>query len=236
MKYTFDLHVHSCLTPYAADYMTPKFIADECALEGYDIIAVTDYNSCGNSAAFQAAAEAKGILAIPGMELCLREDAHVICLFPSLEKALEFSDLVRGKLPHLENNPAIFGPQILMDEQDNTVGEETAFLVGSCDIGVYEIVDLVNQYGGVVYPAHLELHAYSVLSNLGLWDPAMNFHLVEVTPDCPEEFFDAVPFLSGVRHITGSNARTVEEIPPVSQTMELPERTAQAVIDWLKAR
>jgi len=235
MEYTFDLHLHSCLTPYADETMTPQLIATECALEGYDIVALTDYNSCGNSAAFQAAAETQGILAIPGMELCLREDAHVICLFPTLEQAQAFSALVRTKLPNVENNPEVFGHQTLVDENDQILGEETAFLVGACDIGVYEIVDLVELFGGVVYPAHLELHAFSLLSNLGLWDPAMKFHLAEVTPDCPPEFFDSVPGLSGIRRITGCNARRVEEIPPVGQTMELPELTAQAVIDWLKA-
>jgi len=236
MNYSFDLHFHSCLTPYGDEHMTPQLIATECSLEGYDIVALTDYNTCGNCAAFLAAAEAKGLLAIPGMELCLREDAHVICLFPSLERALSFEKLVRSKLPDIENNPDVFGHQTLVDEFDQVIGEDSAFLVGSCDIGAYEIVDLVEQYGGVVYPAHLDLNAYSVLSNLGLWDPAMKFHLVEVTANCPDNFFDAVPFLSDVRHITGCNAHSVEEISPVHQVMDLPERTVQAVFDWLKAR
>ena len=58
MNYTFDLHLHSCLSPYGGEDMTPKGIADLCAALGYDIVALTDYNSCGNSAAFQAAADA----------------------------------------------------------------------------------------------------------------------------------------------------------------------------------
>ena len=58
MNYSFDLHLHSCLSPYGGEDMTPFNIASMCALAGYDIVALTDYNSCGNSAAFQAAAEA----------------------------------------------------------------------------------------------------------------------------------------------------------------------------------
>lgn len=233
MKYSFDLHIHSCLTPYGGDAMTPKNIAKMCALAGYDIVALTDYNSCGNSAVFQAAAEAEGLLAVPGMELCLREDAHVICLFPDLERALAFSEEVRGKLPALENNPDIFGSQILVNESDEPVGQDTAFLVGACDVGAYEIIPLVEQYGGVVFPAHLDSDAYSLLSNLGLWDPDMGFKLVEVSPNCPESFWQK-PGLDGVRHITGCNAHTIDQIPNHAQTMDLPERTAQAVIDWLK--
>ncbi len=234
MNYSFDLHIHSCLSPYGADDMTPKNIVAMCASNGYDIVALTDYNSCGNSAVFQAAAEEKGLLAVPGMELCLREDAHVICLFPTLEKAFEFEKLVRSKLPALENDPDVFGTQLLVDENDQVVGSDSAFLVGSCDIGAYEIVPLVEQYGGVVFPAHLDSGAFSVLSNLGLWDPDMGFPLVEVSVQCPESFFAIDPGLSGVRHITGCNAHTLSQIPPNHQVADLPEKTAQAVIDWLK--
>lgn len=233
MTYSFDLHIHSCLSPYGSENMSPKNIASMCALTGYDIVALTDYNTCGNSAAFQKAAEAQGLLAVPGMELCLREDAHVICLFPDLENALAFSDMVRGKLPNLENNPKIFGDQVLMDENDGVLGNDTAFLVGAADIGAYEIVALVEQYGGVVYPAHLDSDSYSLLANLGLWDPDMGFKLAEVSLNCPDSFY-AKPGLEDLRFIKGCNAHTFDELPNHYQTMELPERTVQAVIDWLK--
>ena len=233
MNYSFDLHIHSCLSPYGGDAMTPKTIAGMCAHAGYDIVALTDYNSCGNSTAFQRAAEAEGLLAVPGMELCLREDAHVLCLFPDLERALAFSDHVRGKLIALENDPDIFGSQILMNEHDEVLGQETAFLVGSADIGAYEIVALVEQYGGVAIPSHLDGDAYSLLSVLGLWDDCMGFKVADVSMDCPDSFIQR-PDLSSLRFIKGCNAHTIDRIPNQYQTMELPERTAQAVIDWLK--
>lgn len=233
MNYSFDLHIHSCLTPYGGDAMTPKNIAEMCSRSGYDIVALTDYNSCGNSAAFQKAAEAEGMLAVPGMELCLREDAHVICLFPDLERALAFSDLVRSKLPQLENNPAVFGSQTLVDENNQVLGQDSAFLVGAADIGAYEVVSLVEQYGGVVFPAHMDSSAYSLLGMLGLWDPDMGFRLAEVSLNCPDSFCQRKD-LSGLRFIRGCNAHTIDVIPNQSQVMDLPERTAQAVIDWLK--
>lgn len=233
MDLTFDLHIHTCLSPYGGEHMTPDYIASVCAMSGYDVVAVTDYNTCGNSAAFQKAAEAHGLLAIPGMEICLREDAHAICLFPDLDKALAFSDLVRSKLPQIENVPDIFGQQTLMDEAGNVLGHDTAFLVGSCDIGAYEIVAAVEQFGGVVFPSHLDGDAYSLLSTLGLWDDGMGFRLAEVSMDCPGAFF-STPGLENLRFIRGSNANTIDRIPLPSQTMNIPERTAQAVIDWLK--
>ena len=213
--------------------MTPKNISTMCAHAGYDIVALTDYNSCGNSAAFQKACEAVGLLAVPGMELCLREDAHVLCFFPDLERALAFDRYVRGKLTTLENNPDIFGTQVLMDENDQVLGQDTAFLVGSADIGAYEIAALVEQYGGVAIPSHLDSNSYSLLSNLGLWDDDMGFKVAEVSMDCPDTFCKRKD-LSGLRFIKGCNAHTIDVIPNQYQTMDLPERTAQAVIDWLK--
>lgn len=233
MKYSFDLHLHSCLSPYGGEAMTPKNISAMCAHAGYDIVALTDYNSCGNSAAFQKACEAEGLLAVPGMELCLREDAHVLCLFPDLEHALAFSDYVRGKLTDLNNDPDIFGPQVLMNENDQVLGQDTAFLVGSTDIGAYEIAALVAQYCGVAIPAHLDSDSYSLLSNLGLWDAEMGFRVAEVSLNCPNSFC-ARPGLSDLRFIRGCNAHTIDQIPNQYQTMELPERSAQAVIDWLR--
>lgn len=232
MNYAFDLHIHSCLSPYGGEAMTPKNIAEMCARSGYDIVALTDYNSCGNCAAFRKAAEAEGLLAVPGMELCLREDVHVICLFPDLERALEFSALIRSKLPDLENDPKIFGSQTLVNEHNQVLGQDTAFLAGSADIGVYEIKALVEQYGGAVYPAHLDGDAYSLLGALGLWDVGMGFRLAEISIDCPDSFCQRED-LAGLRFIRGCNAHTIDAIPNQAQVMDLPERTAQAVINWL---
>ena len=46
-----------------------------------------------------------------------------------------FSALVREKLPPLKNNPAVFGPQIYMDEEDRALGEEDAFLEMGKELG-----------------------------------------------------------------------------------------------------
>ena len=52
MKYYYDLHLHSCLSPCGSEDMTPVNLAAMCALAGLDIVALTDHNTCGNCAAF----------------------------------------------------------------------------------------------------------------------------------------------------------------------------------------
>ena len=50
MKYFVDLHIHSALSPCAADDMTPNNIVNMSMLKGLDFIAVTDHNSAKTAA------------------------------------------------------------------------------------------------------------------------------------------------------------------------------------------
>lgn len=233
MKLAFDLHLHSCLSPCGDQEMTPANIAGMCALAGLNVVALTDHNSSRNCAAFEQAAHKYGMLAIPGMELCTREEVHMVCLFPALEQALAFSDYVGSKLPPIPNNPKIFGHQILMDSGDTVLGEETLLLAGAADIGLYEIPNLMEKYGGLSFPAHIDRHSNSLLSQLGLWTPDLDFPLAEVTRYCLPDLFKRAD-LQGLRYISASDAHDLTQISDAHQYMDLPEKTTQAVLDWLK--
>ena len=79
--------------------MTPANIVGMAMIKGLDVIAVTDHNSCKNCPAVMSVAKEYGILVIPGMELCTIEDIHVLCLFNSLEAAMDFDGFVSVVLP-----------------------------------------------------------------------------------------------------------------------------------------
>ena len=229
----FDLHLHSCLSPCGSDDMTPADIAGMCALAGYDVVALTDHNTVRNCAAFCKAAEHYGILALPGMELTTAEEVHVICLFPDLEQAEGFGACVSRCLPPRKNDPEFFGHQLVMDEEDNVVDEEEGLLIAAADIPLCEVRALAERYGGVAYPAHIDHASFSVLSNLGCWMPEAGFSLAELSPTCPEGFTER-PDLKGLRFVTGCDAHYLDEIPDPVQSMRLPERSAAAVLDWLR--
>ena len=95
MKFAYDFHIHSCLSPCGDDDMTPQNIANMAKIMGYDIIALTDHNTCLNCPALMKVGEEIGLTVIPGMELCTSEEVHIVCLFPSLDDALRFSEHVR---------------------------------------------------------------------------------------------------------------------------------------------
>ncbi len=109
MKLYYDLHMHSCLSPCGADDMTPSNIAGMAALAGQKIVALADHNTTKNCPAFIHTAQSNGLLALPAMELTTREEAHVLCLLPSLEAADEFDRYVYARLPDIKNRPEIFG-------------------------------------------------------------------------------------------------------------------------------
>ena len=69
--YFYALHIHSCLAPCADDDMTPANIAGMAALQGLNLVALTDHNSCKNCPAFFEAAKKQGIIPVAGMELTI---------------------------------------------------------------------------------------------------------------------------------------------------------------------
>lgn len=213
--------------------MTPANIAGMCALAGLDVVALTDHNSSRNCAALERAARQYGLLVIPGMELCTREEVHVVCLFPELERALAFSDYVGSKLPDIPNDPKVFGAQILMDWDDAVQGEETLLLAGAADIGLYEVPGLMEKYGGLAFPAHIDRPSNSLLSQLGFWMPDLEFPLAEVSRYCPPDLFERRD-LNGLRYISACDAHDLTQIPDAHQYMDVERKDAEAVINWLK--
>ena len=234
-QYGFDLHIHSCLSPCAENSSQPAVMAGMFALSGFKIAALTDHNSSGNCAAFLKACEFYGILGIPGMELNTSEEVHVVCLFKTLEGAMEFSDTVYKSLPDIKNRSNIFGQQLFADAEGNVTGEEEKLLISASGIGIYQAKALAESCGGIAYPAHIDRSSNSLLSNLGMWDPDMGFSLAELSMACPEGFTDTRKDLKGLRTIRGSDAHRIEQIPlSPGQFMDLPELSTDAVFEWLR--
>ena len=233
-NFYYDLHLHSCLSPCGSDEMTPADLAAMCHLAGLDVVALTDPNTCGNCAAFRRAAERWGLLALAGMELCTREDIHVVCLFPTVEGAERFeAEAVAPRLPPMANDPAVFGRQLRMDDRDGVLGEDPRLLAAGAGIGLEEVPGLVRAYGGAAFPAHIDRPSFSLLGVLGLWDPDLGFPVAELSRSCPPGF-TARPDLAGVRFITNSDAHYLDRVWGAEHAMDLPERTAEAAVAWLR--
>ena len=237
MKLCYDLHLHSCLSPCGDNDMTPYNLVNLAKLFGYDIIALTDHNSCKNCGSAIKVGEEVGITVVPGMELCTSEEIHNICLFPTLEKAMAFSDYIYGTLPMIKNREKIFGEQLIMDETDTVLGKEDILLTTASSVSVDELSDLVDKYDGVCYPAHIDRNSYSIISSLGDFSPEMKVRCFELTPKAKaEDYLEKYPATKGKLIIRSSDAHYLENMREPEFIIDLPENSAEALIEYLKGR
>ncbi|MBO7740661.1 MAG: PHP domain-containing protein [Clostridia bacterium] len=175
MKLYYDLHMHSCLSPCADDDMTPMNMAGMGMLKGLSVMALTDHNSCRNCPAFFKACEGYGIVPIAGMELSTAEDVHMVVLFPTLEAALSFEAALEEHRMATENDPAIFGNQLVMNEKDEVISEFSPLLIAATDLWMGEAVEMVRSFGGVIYPAHIDRDSNGIIAMLGDIPPEYAF-------------------------------------------------------------
>ncbi len=179
-KYFYDLHIHSCLSPCGDDDSTPNSIAGMGQLNGLNVMALTDHNTCKNCPAFFEAAKRYGILPIAGMELTTAEDIHAICLFPTLDAAMEFDRELDSKRIKIPNRVDIFGNQLICDSEDNIIGKEEFLLSNATTIGLEEAPSFVESFGGICYPAHIDRDSNGVIAVLGAFPQSPVFTCAEV--------------------------------------------------------
>ena len=160
--------------------MTPANIVGMAFLNGLNVIALTDHNTCKNCAAAITHGNNYGVIVIPGMELTTAEEVHVVCLFPTLDDAMAFDAYVYEHLLPVKNREEIFGKQQIMDENDQVIGTVENLLINATDIYFDDVFDLVASYNGVAFPAHVDKSSTSLLSNLGFVPPGSTFKCAEI--------------------------------------------------------
>jgi len=179
-KYYYDLHIHSCLSPCGDNDSTPNNIAGMGEINGLNIMAVTDHNTCKNCPAFFTAAKRHGIIPVAGMELTTSEEIHFVCLFEELNTAMEFDSIVSKRIIRVKNRVDIFGEQLILDQDDNIIGSEEYLLSNATNISLEEAYGIVNSLNGIIYPAHIDRSSYGILSVLGAFPDTPKFSVAEV--------------------------------------------------------
>lgn len=223
-RYYYDFHIHSCLSPCADNDMTPNNIAGMAALAGLNIVALTDHNSCRNCPAFFAAAKKQGIIPVAGMELTTSEDIHIVCLFETLEDALQFDKAVDSYRIRVKNRTDIFGDQLLMDENDAVIGTEEDLLSNATQLSLDDVPTLVEQFQGVCYPAHVDRESNGILATLGMFPPTPHFALAELHDMTKREVLRPMhPQLEQMLLLNGSDAHYLWDIRDKEHFLELED-------------
>lgn len=161
--------------------MIPELVFAQALKNQVKVLAITDHNSTGNLPAFLRQYPPE-LWVIPGMEVQTKEEIHLICLFPSLEPAMEWGRTVRSLLPPVRNDKGYFGPQVILDEKGVSCGEEELLLLNSISLSLEETVAQVRSLGGLIYPAHIDRPAFSIISQIGFIPAALEFKVLEISP------------------------------------------------------
>ncbi len=234
MKYFCDLHLHSALSPCGDEDMTPNNIVNMASLCGLDIIAVTDHNTVGNVEAVANAAKNLPLTVVPGMELETVEEAHFVCLFPTIEVAKEFEAWLSAFRLPIKNKPEIFGEQLYLDENDEITGREERLLTTAVTCSIYDVVPVIKSLNSAIFPSHVDKSSYSVISNLGTVPDDLGFTTVEISKNITKE--DALknfPYLSKYQIISNSDSHYLDSFYDTQNPIELSEPTAKALIEKL---
>lgn len=223
-RYYYDLHIHSCLSPCGDDDMTPNNIAGMGTLNGLNIMALTDHNTCKNCPAFFKAAKKNGIIPVAGMELTTAEDIHVVCLFPELETAMAFDEFVHSHRILIPNRTDIFGFQQIMDENDEVVGEEEFLLSNATDIMIDDAYKTVLSHGGICYPAHVDREANGIIATLGTLPEYMPFRVAEFhDADKIEDYKTKYSAIDGKQLVVSSDAHFLWDIKEKKEYFDIDD-------------
>ncbi|MBQ4518478.1 MAG: PHP domain-containing protein [Clostridia bacterium] len=235
MKVKCDLHLHSALSPCGDMDMTPNNIVNMAVLNGLDIIALTDHNSVGNVRAVLECAQDKPLCVVPGLELETVEEAHFVCLFPTIEQAEQFIEFLEPYRMPIENRPDIFGEQAYMNAQDEIVWHEPQLLTTALGCSVYDAAPVVFSLGGAMVPAHVDKQSYSIISNLGMVPEDLGFKTVEISKNTTkEEALSRFPYLESYRLITDSDAHYLWDMYEEQNVLELEEISAKCLVETLR--
>ena len=166
-RYLADLHIHSVLSPCGNSGMTPRNIILKAKEKGLSIIGISDHNSTLQAAVVKKLGDQHGIYVLCGAEVSTREDIHCLAFFRDLNFLSRFQQYIDTHLMRVQNDPADFGEQLLMDENDMVTGSLDFLLGSSLDEGIDEVEKVIHSLDGLLIPSHINRPRNSLLSQLG---------------------------------------------------------------------
>ncbi len=229
MSFYYDLHIHSALSPCGDEDMTPNNIVNMAYIKGLDVIAITDHNSCRNARAVMTAGKGK-VKVIPGMEVTTSEEVHALCYFSNIDAAEDMGEFIYQHMQGVKNDPEIFGRQLVMNENDEIVGEEEKLLVNAVNLDIYEVSAAAKSRGGLFVPAHIDKSSYSITSNLGFLPPDLVVDGLEITE---RGLGQHASTYADYGVLTSSDAHYLENIAEQSRELGKNDKLAQKILEFL---
>lgn len=150
LKCDFHLHTPASLC-YKDRKVTPEIWVQTCLDQQLDCVAVTDHNTNGWIDAIKNAAQSTSLTVFPGVELtCDTSKVHLLVIFDTNKTGQDVYDfLIRCGINH-----------------DDFASSDV-----SCKKSCLDIIDIANEAGAIVIPAHIdEFNGLGLLSKKSIKD------------------------------------------------------------------
>ena len=120
------------------------------------------------------------------------------------------------------------------DTLDEICGTVPNLLINATDISFEGLWELVRGFGGVMFPAHVDKTANSLIANLGFIPPDSKFVTAEVKDlGKLHRVRRENPYLEGCRIISDSDAHYLEDIHEPQLRLQVRERSVRGVLEVL---
>lgn len=236
MKYYYDLHIHTALSPCGQEWMSPNNILNMANLKGLDFIAICDHNSVKQLINFDLLSSSYDMVVIPAIEVTVNEGYHVVCYFPSFMAAYEFGNIITNHLNNIPHDSVLKGEQVIFDYNDGfSHFAEDITLHQNTNLTIPMLKKYVKQFDGMMMLAHIERYDPKIYSEVETIYQDM-FDLIEINARSNmEPIMEAHPFLKDYLIIRDSDAHSLEYINEPIFEIELKEKTIKGLFDYIRS-
>jgi PHP family Zn ribbon phosphoesterase len=157
-------------------------------------------------------------------------------LFGSLENTSAMQEYVYAHLKG-ENQPTVFGHQVIVNENDEVLGEDSHLLIGATELSLHDIAVKIHDLGGVCIASHVDRPAFGVINQLGFIPPDLLLDGVEVSYRVPlGEARKTIPGMMNLPCISSSDAHFPDDIGKVKTVFVLAAPTLAEIRLALKSQ
>ena len=221
-----DLHIHTVLSPCGDLEMSPTAIVGRALERGLDMIAISDHNTTRQVKVTQQVGREHGLFVLGGVEVTSQEETHCLCYFNDDRQLDAFQTFLDAHLPQIPNDEERFGYQLIVDENEEIVGEEPYHLLNAIDVDIDGIYDEVHRIGGLFVPAHINKGTTSLMSQLGFVPPDLRADGLEINfRTTKEEMLKKFAYLKRFNFITDSDAHFIDNVGDVYNVIYMEHRS-----------
>ena len=230
IKYSYDLHIHSVLSPCADELMTPNNILNMAMLKGIDFLAITDHNTTKQLKVIKELENSYDFIYIPGVEVTVKENFHVLCFFKSFEDAFTFDKYLEK---NLNGKWGVFKKtdQVLTDIYDTEINIFKKPLT-STKIPYKDLVKEIKTLDGLIVLCHIDRLSHSALNFYKLDD--LEFDAIEISPHVKDKYIEKHPELLKYRILFNSDAHTLLSMSEKDYFFELEEKSLEGFFKYMR--